>query len=47
MAGRLFDNIDLNCDDSQWKIKGIRGVDAEPLIDYIVLAEFDIDTGKD
>jgi hypothetical protein len=46
MAGRLFENLEPSFEDTKWKVRGKRGADAERLIDYIVLAEFDIDTGE-
>jgi hypothetical protein len=46
MAGRLFGNLEPSFEDTKWKIRAKRGADAERLIDYIVLAEFDIDTGR-
>ena len=45
MAGKLFKNLELSFEDTKWSIKATRGEEAEPLIDFIVLAEFDIDTG--
>jgi hypothetical protein len=45
-AVKLFENLEPSFEDTKWKIKATRGDQAEPLIDYIVLAEFDIDTGE-
>jgi hypothetical protein len=45
-AVKLFQNLEPSFEDTKWKIKTTRGEQAEPLIDYIVLAEFDIDTGQ-
>ena len=46
MAGKLFGNFEPSFEDNRWSIENKRGSNCEPLIDYIVLAEFDIDTGN-
>lgn len=46
MANKLFGNFEPSFEDNRWNIKNKRSNKAEQLIDYIVLAEFDIDTGS-
>lgn len=46
MAGRLFGNFEPSFEDNRWSIRNKRNNNYEQLVDYIVLAEFDIDTGK-
>jgi hypothetical protein len=45
MATRLFGQFQSNVEVRDWFIKAIRGENLEPLVDFIILAEFDIDTG--
>lgn len=47
MAAKLFSSFNPSFEDSNWNIKSRRGSNCEPLVDYIILAEFDIDTGKE
>jgi hypothetical protein len=42
---RLFGVISSKDSNMPWDINSVRGDYAEPLVDYVVLAEFDIDTG--
>ena len=36
----------LNSNSFPWKIRSTYGSTAEPIVDYIIVAEFDIDTGS-
>ncbi len=46
MVDRLFGTIESSKgSEMPWDIKCFRGENAEQLVDYVILAEFDIDTG--
>lgn len=45
MASRVFERMQSTYYDTRWSVRDTRGGKTESLVDYIVLAEFDIDTG--